>query len=63
MARDSDVEMIGEAETAKTRLCQGIAKSRALVTQYRARLAMLQTVSYSLKPERPLFRFGRGEKA
>lgn len=63
MARNSDVGQVGEVETAKARLCQGIAKSRAVVTQYRSRLAMLRTEAYPLNPERPLFGFGRGEKA
>jgi hypothetical protein len=42
VARSRDKDKAGEAEAAaKAGLFQGIAKTKALITQYRARLAML----------------------
>jgi len=40
--RDRDLEKTADAETAKARLGQGLARSKALVAQYRERLAMLR---------------------
>jgi hypothetical protein len=55
--RESDTEMVAEAEKAKVGLRQGIEKSKALVAQYRHRLAVLRRGAPPDKVERPLFRF------
>lgn len=49
-------ESAAEAERAKAGLRQGVAKTKALVAQYRARLSMLKKGSPSGEG-RPLFRF------
>jgi hypothetical protein len=49
--------MVAEAEKAKVGLRQGIEKSKALVAQYRHRLAVLRRGAPPDKVERPLFRF------
>lgn len=57
MRRESDTEIVAEAEKAKVGLRQGIQKSKALVAQYRARLSVLRRAGPVDRPERPLFRF------
>ncbi len=57
MRRESDTEIVAEAEKAKIRLRQGIEKSKALVAQYRERLSILRKAGTSETSERPLFRF------
>lgn len=48
-----DFGKAGEAEKAMVRLGQGIAKSKDLVREYRARLAVLRKSSGAVAPERP----------
>ena len=57
MLRESDTEMVAEAEKAKVGLRQGIEKSKALVAQYRQRLSVLRKAGTTEAAERPLFRF------
>ena len=57
MRRESDTEILAEAEKAKVGLRQGIEKSKALVAQYRQRLSVLRKAGTTEITERPLFRF------
>ena len=57
MLRESDVEIVAEAEKAAIGLRQGIEKSKALVAQYRQRLSVLRKAGATDTVERPLFRF------
>lgn len=57
MRRESDTEIVAEAEKAKIGLRQGIAKSKALVAQYRHRLLVLRKAGATEAIEKPLFRF------
>lgn len=57
MRRESDTEILVEAEKAKVGLRQGIEKSKAVVAQYRHRLSVLRKVGTTEAVERPLFRF------
>jgi hypothetical protein len=57
VARSRDKDKAGEAEAAaKAGLFQGIAKTKALITQYRARLAMLGRNSAAHSGEPPRLR-------
>jgi hypothetical protein len=47
------------AEQAKTQLRRGIARSKAVVADYRGRLMKLRKAEDRPSTERPLFRFGR----
>jgi hypothetical protein len=55
--RESDTEIVAEAEKAKIGLRQGIEKSKALVAQYRHRLSVLRKAGTTETIEKPLFRF------
>ena len=57
MLRESDAEIVAEAEKAAVGLRQGIEKSKALVAQYRQRLSVLRKAGATDAVERPLFRF------
>ena len=57
MLRESDTEIVAEAEKAKAGLRQGIEKSKALVAQYRQRLSILRKAGTTETVDRPLFRF------
>jgi uncharacterized protein (UPF0254 family) len=52
MSSDEEANLIDEAEKAKERLRAGMKKARSVVQDYRAKLA---------KPEKPLFRFKKGD--
>lgn len=57
MRRDSDTDILAEAEKAKIGLRQGIEKSKVLVAQYRHRLSVLRKAGTEETVDRPLFRF------
>lgn len=57
MRRDSDTDILAEAEKAKIGLRQGIEKSKVLVAQYRDRLSVLRKAGTGETVDRPLFRF------
>ena len=58
MPRDLDLEKAADAETAKARLRQGLVRSKALVAQYRQRLAMLRLGRPPVRTE-PQVQFSR----
>ena len=57
MRRESDTEIIAEAEKAKAGLRLGLEKSKALVAQYRQRLAVLRKAGMTETTDKPLFHF------
>lgn len=59
MPIDGNEQGVAEAEEAKAGLRRGIAKSKALLRQYRARLSILRKAAPPPSGDPPLFRFER----